>query len=349
VAAIVTMLLGENSRTVVARTKERLAAVQKTLPSDVRLEILYDRADLIQRTLHTVVHNLLEGGVLVVLVLLVMLGSWRAGLVVALAIPLSMLVAANVMLATGVTASLMSLGAIDFGLIVDSSVIMVENCMRRIAHPLGGSAGGNAGEPTDRSHWQEAGLARRGDAEPYRIVLGERRELAEVPAFRFFHPTRNHVERHATRRLGRLRALPKLVEATPAEVVGEPLHQHRARVPAESSRNERQIVMVDLFLERAGGGGDDHLAPGEHGRQKIRERLAGSGACLAQEHPILSQCALHGLGHLELSGALLVGSELAGERSAWTEELERGRHRAFARSGAPRPRREGRSPRRRGR
>ncbi|HZN33654.1 MAG TPA: CusA/CzcA family heavy metal efflux RND transporter [Pirellulaceae bacterium] len=143
VTGMVIMLLGENSRTVVHRAKERLREIQETLPADVKLEILYDRADLIQRTLHTVVHNLLEGGVLVIVVLLVLLGSWRAGLIVALAIPLAMLFASNVMLATGITASLMSLGAIDFGLIVDSSVIMIENCIRRIAHNASG-----------RSHWQ---------------------------------------------------------------------------------------------------------------------------------------------------------------------------------------------------
>lgn len=134
ITGIVMMVLGENSRTVVHRTKEKLAELQKTLPTDVTLEILYDRADLIQRTLHTVVRNLAEGGTFVIVVLLLLLGSWRAGLIVALAIPLSMLFATNIMLATGVTASLMSLGAIDFGLIVDSSVIMVENCMRRVAH-----------------------------------------------------------------------------------------------------------------------------------------------------------------------------------------------------------------------
>lgn len=134
VTGMVIMLLGENSRTVVHRAKERLKEIQATLPSDVKLEVLYDRADLIQRTLHTVVNNLFEGGILVILVLLVLLGNWRAGVIVALAIPLSILFATNVMLATGITASLMSLGAIDFGLIVDSSVIMVENCIRRIAH-----------------------------------------------------------------------------------------------------------------------------------------------------------------------------------------------------------------------
>src|SRR4029079_7977093 len=95
----------------VERVKTELNKIQATLPSDVKLEILYDRADLIQRTLHTVVHNLVEGGILVILVLLVVLGSWRAGLVVALAIPLSMLFATNVMLATGGAAILNSLGA----------------------------------------------------------------------------------------------------------------------------------------------------------------------------------------------------------------------------------------------
>ena len=101
------------------------------------IEPLYDRTHLIDQTLDTVLHNLAEGGALVVVILLLLLGNIRGGLIVALAIPLSMLFAANIMLATGVTASLMSLGAIDFGMIVDSSVIMVENCVRRLAHEGG--------------------------------------------------------------------------------------------------------------------------------------------------------------------------------------------------------------------
>lgn len=128
------MLIGENSREVVNRVKDRLAEIEPTLPEGVHLEVVYDRADLIGRTLDTVLHNLTEGGILVILVLLMMLGSFRAGLITALAIPLSMLFATNMMMATGITASLMSLGAIDFGLIVDSSVIMVENCIRRLSH-----------------------------------------------------------------------------------------------------------------------------------------------------------------------------------------------------------------------
>lgn len=134
VTGLVMMLIGENSREVVGRVKERITAIEKTLPHGVRLEIIYDRSALIGRTLNTVLKNLVEGGALVIIVLLVMLGSFRAGLITAMAIPLSMLFATSMMHTFGVTASLMSLGAIDFGLIVDSSVIMVENCIHRLSH-----------------------------------------------------------------------------------------------------------------------------------------------------------------------------------------------------------------------
>lgn len=132
VTGMVMMVRGENSRRVVTAAKEKLEQVRQALPPDVELEILYDRSDLIARTLDTVLHNLAEGGLLVIAVLLVLLGNVRAGLIVSLAIPLSMLFAANLMWAVGIPASLMSLGAIDFGLVVDSSVIMVENCVRRL-------------------------------------------------------------------------------------------------------------------------------------------------------------------------------------------------------------------------
>ena len=136
VTGMVMMIRGENSRRVVTAAKEKLEEVRRTLPPGVDLEILYDRADLIARTLDTVLHNLAEGGLFVIGVLLVLLGNIRAGLIVSLAIPLSMLFAANVMWAVGIPASLMSLGAIDFGLVVDSSVIMVENCVRRLGLAL---------------------------------------------------------------------------------------------------------------------------------------------------------------------------------------------------------------------
>jgi cobalt-zinc-cadmium resistance protein CzcA len=135
VIGMVMMLFGENSRTVVEAAKAKLEEINTTLPPGVTTEVIYDRAELIGRTLRTVVSNLFEGGALVIVILFVMLGNVRAGLIVALAIPLSMMVATNLMNATAITASLMSLGAIDFGLIVDSSVILIENCMARLSHP----------------------------------------------------------------------------------------------------------------------------------------------------------------------------------------------------------------------
>ncbi len=128
------MLMGENTREVTQRLKDRVEQVRATLPDGVRLTTVYDRTELVDRVLSTVQVNLLEGALLVVAVLFAFLGNLRAGLIVALAIPLSMLFAANCMLQAGIAGSLMSLGAIDFGLIVDSSVIQVENCMRRLAH-----------------------------------------------------------------------------------------------------------------------------------------------------------------------------------------------------------------------
>ncbi|MBM3860576.1 MAG: efflux RND transporter permease subunit [Verrucomicrobia bacterium] len=124
------MLMGENSAVVTHALKDKLAGVQKSLPEDVKLEVMYDRTELVEKVIRTVRENLLAGALLVIAVLFAFLGNLRAGLIVAAAIPLSMLFAANFMLQAGIAASLLSLGAIDFGLIVDSSVIMVENCVR---------------------------------------------------------------------------------------------------------------------------------------------------------------------------------------------------------------------------
>jgi heavy metal efflux system protein len=125
------MLMGENSRDVTRRLELRLAEVQRTLPADVRVETVYERTTLVERVLRTVSLNLFEGALLVIAVLFAFLGNVRAGLIVACAIPLSMLFASSFMLRAGIAGSLMSLGAIDFGLIVDSSVIQIENVMRR--------------------------------------------------------------------------------------------------------------------------------------------------------------------------------------------------------------------------
>jgi heavy metal efflux system protein len=131
VAGITMMLIGENSRTVVQRVKERIADVKKTLPKGVEIVPFYDRTELVDRTIRTVAKNLIEGAILVIIVLILLLGNWRASLLVATIIPLSMLFAAILMRLFGVSGNLMSLGALDFGLIVDGAVVMVENAVRR--------------------------------------------------------------------------------------------------------------------------------------------------------------------------------------------------------------------------
>ncbi len=134
------MLMGENSAVVTHALKAKLAEVQKFLPPDIKLEVLYDRTELVDNVIRTVQHNLLAGALLVIAILFAFLGNLRAGLIVAVAIPLSMLFAGNLMLQTGISASLLSLGAVDFGLIVDGAVVMVENAMRRLVdrqHELG--------------------------------------------------------------------------------------------------------------------------------------------------------------------------------------------------------------------
>lgn len=132
------MMMGENSHEVTERLALRLEEVKKTLPAGVRVEPVYARTTLVDRVLGTVRTNLLEGAALVVAVLFIFLGNLRAGLIVAAAIPLSLLFAFDLMLRAGVTGSLMSLGALDFGLVVDSSVIMVENSVRRLAGDTSG-------------------------------------------------------------------------------------------------------------------------------------------------------------------------------------------------------------------
>ena len=126
------MLMGENSHAVTSALKNKLEEIKTTLPPGVTIQTVYDRTELVDQVIDTVRKNLLEGGLLVVAILFIFLGNLRAGLIVALAIPLSMLFAFSGMLRFGIAASLLSLGAIDFGLIVDSSVVMIENCVRKI-------------------------------------------------------------------------------------------------------------------------------------------------------------------------------------------------------------------------
>src|SRR5437870_3030798 len=134
------MLAGENSREVAERVKTRIAEVQSKLPEGVEVQIQYDRSLLIDRTIDTVKKNLFEGAILVLVILLALLGNWRAALIVALAIPLSFLFALTSMARLGISGNLMSLGAIDFGLIIDGAVVIVENIVRQLGlrqHQLG--------------------------------------------------------------------------------------------------------------------------------------------------------------------------------------------------------------------
>jgi heavy metal efflux system protein len=128
------MLVGENSRVVSRAVAARLAEVNKSLPEGITAEPVYDRTVLVDKTISTVQKNLLEGALLVAIVLFLMLGNVRAALLTALVIPLSMLMLITGMVQMRMSANLMSLGALDFGLIVDGAIIIVENCMSRLAH-----------------------------------------------------------------------------------------------------------------------------------------------------------------------------------------------------------------------
>lgn len=134
VLGTVMMLMGENSRIVAHRVGLRIAELQARLPRGIEVQVVYDRSNLVDRTVGTVKRNLSEGAVLVVVVLLLLLGNFRAALIVACAIPLSFLCAMIGMARFGISGNLMSLGAVDFGLIIDGAVVIVENIVRQLAH-----------------------------------------------------------------------------------------------------------------------------------------------------------------------------------------------------------------------
>ena len=140
VLGTVFMLVGENSRAVAQATAARLQDVARSLPKGVAVTPVYDRTALVDRTIATVAKNLVEGALLVIVVLFVLLGNFRAALITAAVIPIAMLMTVTGMVRGGVSGNLMSLGALDFGLIVDGAVIIIENCLRRFGerqHQLG--------------------------------------------------------------------------------------------------------------------------------------------------------------------------------------------------------------------
>jgi len=133
VLGTVFMLMGENSRIVSQATAERLEEIKPSLPEGVKLNPLYNRTDLVDKTIATVQKNLAEGALLVIVVLFLLLGNWKAALITAAVIPVAMLLTITGMVQSRVSGNLMSLGALDFGLIIDGAVIIVENCLRRLA------------------------------------------------------------------------------------------------------------------------------------------------------------------------------------------------------------------------
>jgi cobalt-zinc-cadmium resistance protein CzcA len=132
VCGITMMLKGENARLVTERVKERVSEIQKTLPEGVKIIPFYERTELVERTIQTVIRNLSEGGLFVIIILLLLLMNLRGGFIVASVIPLSMLFAIIMMKLNGISGNLMSLGAIDFGIIVDCAVVLMENAIRKL-------------------------------------------------------------------------------------------------------------------------------------------------------------------------------------------------------------------------
>ena len=134
VLGIAMMMMGENSRTVSKAVDAKIQEVQSSLPQGVRIETVYDRTTLVEKAIKTVQKNLVEGAILVIVILFLFLGNIRAALITACVIPLSMLFTLTGMAQQNISANLMSLGALDFGIIVDGAVVIVENCIRRLAH-----------------------------------------------------------------------------------------------------------------------------------------------------------------------------------------------------------------------
>lgn len=133
VLGTVMMLLGENSRIVSTRVKDKVDEIQKSLPENVQMEVVYNRSDLVNATLGTVEHNLLMGATLVIIVLFLLIGNIRAAVITAVTIPLSLLATFLIMKPLGISGNLMSLGALDFGIIVDGTVILIDNCVRYVS------------------------------------------------------------------------------------------------------------------------------------------------------------------------------------------------------------------------
>ncbi len=166
VGGIVMMLRGENSMEVIKNVKDKIAAIQKSLPEGVKIEPFLDRSTLISRAVNTISHNLVEGGLIVIFILILFLGNWRAGIVVASVIPLAMLFAISMMKLFDVSGNLMSLGAIDFGLVVDGAVIIVESAVFHI-----------------HRNWEQARLKKINQKQMDNLVLVSAKQMMSSASF----------------------------------------------------------------------------------------------------------------------------------------------------------------------
>ena len=256
VLGTVFMLIGENSRAVSRAVDTRMAAINKSLPAGVKAVTVYDRTTLVDKAIATVKKNLLEGAVLVIAVLFLFLGNLRAALITAMVIPLSMLFTFTGMVTYRISANLMSLGALDFGIIVDGTVVIVENCVRRLAH-----ARERQGRPLTREErFAEVFAAAREARRP--LVFGQLIiMIVYVPIFaltgvegKMFHPMAMTV---VVALLGALILSVTFVPAAVALFIGDRVAEKENRVMAWARRAyepalRRALANTPVVLTAAG-------------------------------------------------------------------------------------------------
>ncbi|WMD19734.1 CusA/CzcA family heavy metal efflux RND transporter [Achromobacter seleniivolatilans] len=247
VLGTVFMLIGENSRAVSQSVSQKLAEINKTLPKGVEAITVYDRTNLVDKAIATVKKNLLEGAILVIVILFVFLGNIRAAIITAMVIPLSMLFTFTGMVTYKVSANLMSLGALDFGIIVDGAVVIVENCVRRLSH-----AQQHHGRPLTRSErFHEVFAAAREARRP--LLYGQLIIMVVyLPIFalngvegRMFHPMALTV---VMALLGAMILSVTFVPAAVAMFIGSKVSEKEIRVM--SWARKRYEPLLDLALRR---------------------------------------------------------------------------------------------------
>ncbi len=247
VLGTVFMLIGENSRSVSQAVSARIDAINKTLPPGIKAVTVYDRSNLIDKAIATVKKNLLEGATLVIVILFLFLGNIRAALITAMVIPLSMLFTFTGMVTYKVSANLMSLGALDFGIIVDGAVVIVENCVRRLSH-----AQTHHGRPLTRSErFHEVFAAAREARRP--LLFGQLIIMVVyLPIFalsgvegRMFHPMALTV---VLALLGAMILSVTFVPAAVALFIGKKVSEKENRLMSWAKR--RYEPLLDLALRR---------------------------------------------------------------------------------------------------